>query len=302
VRRLAILSAPLLLACSTGDNGRGSDTFSSMDATETSGDGDGDMGDGDGDPGDGDGESGDGDGDGDPGDGDGDTGDGDGDGDVCERFQHTYDFADDSWESQPLDLVWSGSSAPPCTVAPMAATYLEVWDQLLVWGDDGMFYRRIGGTWQPPEPIADRWGVVANMQLDSASHVPPVNGETSCGLIFTALPNAFLYQVFQDGGTSYDQSVPLMDEPPPGPPQSTAARNWALELSDPALWGQLDWWTAWQGFADGNVYRADANNMWMSWPEQDSPMFVNAPPGINPATIEAAWGSFELGRAYLIGP
>src|SRR5512143_1362371 len=90
------------------------------------GDGDGDSGDGDGDSGDGDGDSGDGDGDGDSGDGDGDSGDGDGDGDVCDRFQHTYGFDDDSWESQPLDLVWSGPSAPPCSVAPMAATYLEV--------------------------------------------------------------------------------------------------------------------------------------------------------------------------------
>jgi hypothetical protein len=279
-----------------------------MDAAETGGDGDGDSGDGDGDSGDGDGDgdgdSGDGDGDSGDGDGDGDSGDGDGDGDgdVCERFQHTYDFGDDSWESQPLDLIWSGPSAPPCAVAPIAATYLEVWDQLLVWGDDGMFYRRIGGTWQPPEPIADRWGVIANMQLDSASHVPPINGALSSTVVFTALPNAILYSVFEDGGTNYDQTVALTDEPPPGPPQSTAVRNWALELSDPALFGQIDWWTAWQGFSDGNVYRADADNSWMSWAAQASPMFDNAPAGIDSATIEAAWGSFELGRAYLIGP
>jgi hypothetical protein len=116
------------------------------------------------------------------------------------------------------------------------------------------------------------------------------------------VPTAILYQVFEDGGTTYDQSVMLMDEPPPGPPQSSAVRNWALELSDPALYGQIDWWSSWQGFSDGKVYFADANNAWMSWPEQSSPMFDNAPPGIDPATIEAAWGSFELDRAYLIGP
>jgi hypothetical protein len=197
--------------------------------------------------------------------------------------------------------VWSGVNAPPCAIEPMAATYLEPWDQLLVWGADGMFYRRINGTWQPPEQIASRWAMLDGLTLDSVNYVPPINGELSCGLIFTALPNALIYQAFQDGATSYDQTVPLMDEPPPGPAQSSIVREWSLELADAALLGQADWWLNWSGWSDGKVYMADGAFTWMNWPAAQSPIFAGAPANIDPSKIEAAWGNYALNRAYLVG-
>ncbi|KIG13818.1 Dipeptide-binding ABC transporter, periplasmic substrate-binding component [Enhygromyxa salina] len=299
------------MACSTGQETLGSDTFSSLDgnndeSTGEDGPGDGDPGDGDGDPGDGDGDPGDGDGDpsGDgDGDGDGDTGDGDGDGDeVCARYLYRHNLANDVWETQPLDLVWTGPNAPPCSVEPKAAAYLEVWDQLLVWGGNGMYYRRIGGAWQPPEPIADRWAVVANLEIDSVTHVPPINGGTSTTVTFVSLPNALLYEVFEDGATNYDQTVVMTDEPPPGPSQSSSVRRWSAVLADPELLGQADWWVSYAGFDDGKIYRFDGAFVWSNWPANQAPVLAGAPPSLDPSKLEAGYGDHGLNRVYLIGP
>ena len=126
VYRFASLLACVPLCACTVTNPYEGGTFGDLSAsTESSGDGDGDpaSGDGDGDPtsGDGDGDPTSGDGDGDPmtGDGDGEPTSGDGDGDPpasCERFRYTYRFDNDSWSSAPLDQLWVGPNAPPCSV------------------------------------------------------------------------------------------------------------------------------------------------------------------------------------------
>jgi len=300
-----------LVACASGEGqsetfvsvGHGDGAELGTEDSESAGDGDGDetAGDGDGDePGDGDGAPGDGDGD-DPGDGDGAPGDGDGDG-ACTRKLYTYTFGDGSWDAQPLDAAWLGANAPPCAVEPLAATYLEPWNQLLVWGADGLFYRRIGVTWQPPEPTASRWNIVSNFAIDSANYVPPINGGASCDVTFTSVPTAFIYRVFEDGATSYIQSVQLQDEPAPGPAQSSVAREWALVLANPALIGQPDWWVSWQGFADGKLYRVNGAFEWTNWAFNTAPFLAGAPAGFDPSLIEAAWGNHGLNRAYLVGP
>ncbi|PRQ04081.1 hypothetical protein ENSA5_11290 [Enhygromyxa salina] len=320
MHRRATVLALCLVGCSTGEETLSTDTFSTLDNEDAETSGDGDSGDGDGDTvgdgdGDGDGDSGDGDsgdgdsgdGDGDSGDGDGDSGDGDGDGDsgdgdVCDRNLYVHHLDNNSWDTQPLDAVWTGPNAPPCSVEPMATNYLEIWDQLLVWGADGFFYRRVGGAWQPPEPIADRWAVIADLPLDSVHYTPPLNGSSSAVLVFTSLPTAYVYEVFEDGSSTYDQSIEMMDEPLPGPPQSSSRRNWAVVLANAELLGQAEWWTSWQGFDNGKVYRADGAFIWDSWAENQAPVFVGAPGSLDPSTIEAGWGDYDLNRAYLVGP
>ncbi|MFO7562349.1 MAG: hypothetical protein R6X02_06870 [Enhygromyxa sp.] len=316
MRRLTVLAALSLAACSGGAIDSSSNTFSSVGPndegeSETQGEaeGDGDQtGDGDGDStgdGDGDGDpSGDGDGD-QTGDGDGDgdqTGDGDGDGDGdCQRKLYTVDLGDDSWTTLALDVAWAGVNAPPCAVEPLAATYLEMWDQLLVWGADGMFYRRIGVTWQPPEPTASRWAVAANHEFDSVHYVPPLNGGTEAEVTFIATPTALIYSVYQDGATSYSQSVALMDDEPPGPPQASSVRRWATVQADPALLGDPDWWSSWMGFDNGQVYRFNGAFVWSSWPENAAPVFSGAPGSLDPSKIEAAWGNHALDELYFVG-
>jgi hypothetical protein len=309
MRRLPVLVALSLAGCSGGATDSSSNTFASVGPndegeSETLGDGD-PTGDGDGDPtGDGDGDAtgdGDGDGDGDPsGDGDGDpTGDGDGD---CQRKLYTFDGGDDSWTTLALDVAWPGVNAPPCSVEPIAATYLEMWDQLLVWGADGLFYRRIGVTWQPPEPSANRWAVAATHEFHSVHHVPPLDGAIEATLTFSATPTALIYSVYQDGATSYGQSITMTDEAPPGPPQASSVRRWVTVQADAALLGDPNWWSAWMGFDNGQVYRFNGAFEWSSWPQNAAPVFAGAPGSLAPSMIEAAWGSYALDELYFVAP
>jgi hypothetical protein len=325
MRKLSVIAFLAVIACAEGDSGPSHNTFATLgsgdgaDTDDESGDGDATTGDGDATTGDGDPTTGDGDpttgdgdpttgdgdpttGDGDPTTGDGDPTTGDGDGDpTCQRKLYTRDFNNGSWDVLALDVAWTGPNAPPCAVEPLAATYLEPWDQLLVWGANGQFYRRIGVTWQPPEPFATRWAMLTNFDVEAAYYVPPLNNGVTCDVTFLSAPTALIYRVYQDGATSFQQAVEMSDEPPPGPPQASVARKWSLVLADPALLGQADWWVSWQGFANGQVYRVDGAFEWSGWPASQAPLFMNAPGSLDPALIEAGWGNYALNRAYLVG-
>ena len=302
-----------------------SDTFDSV-ATESdtnnesgTGDGDGDpaTGDGDGDAtttGDGDGDAtttGDGDatttGDGDAtttGDGDGDattTGDGDGDGEpVCMRRRWRFDFGDDTWSSVALDSSWAGPNAPPCDVEIWGTTYIEAQDQLLVFAADGSYYRKQGNSWAAASTIAAEFPQLGNKTVESVMYVPSINGDPAQVLI-NSLPNAYLYYIAGNGDISHFDTVPIGDEPPPGPPQSDVVRNWSLVLGNGDLLGQAEWWIGWQRFENGRVYRVDGGFTWANWPEDNNPLFSGGNDEPDPATIEAAWGDFDEDRGYFIG-
>ena len=308
----------LLFAC-TVTNPYDGDTFgpsfSETSTTQTTGDGDGDTGDGDGDgdTGDGDGDTGDGDtgdGDGDMGDGDGDTGDGDtgdgdtgdGDTDPCQRSRYVYRFDDDSWSSTPLDQLWTGANAPPCSVEPMSVAFVEPWDQLFVWAADAMLYRRVGGAWQAPEPIAANWGVVAGLALEAAYSIPPPEGDNTGNIHFNAGGEVHNYEVYEDGSTVFVQTTAQADWPDPGPQLLSYSTGWMFVLSDVANFGQVEWWLPWVYLSNDVLYHAIGGFAWENWPSQDSEMFDDAPPNISPANFEAAWGNFALDRAYFVGP
>ena len=336
-----MLALPLMLSACVVGNPYSGDTFDSATTTDGSGmtetgtsgsmgDGDGDpaTGDGDGDPttttttGDGDGDptttTTTGDGDGDPtttttGDGDGDPTTGDGDGDptttgdgdgdppppACERRRWRYDFGNDSWSSVALDSVWAGNNAPPCDVEISGATFLEATDQLLVWTADGTYYRKKSGNWSAPQQTANAFPQVGNKEIESVYHVPPINGQQEQVLI-NSLPNAYLYYVSSNGTVTHFDTVQIEDVPPPGPAQAESVRTWALSFGDPDLLGNASWWGSWQRFDDNRVYRVDGAFEWENWGQNSSPMFNNND-SPNPATIEAAWGTYSPNRGYLIG-
>ena len=322
-----MLALPLLLsACVVGNPYEG-DTFDSVTTTNASGmtetgtssstgDGDGDpaTGDGDGDPtttttGDGDGDptTTTGDGDGDPtttGDGDGDptttTGDGDGDPQPeCERRRWRYDFEDDSWSSVPLDSVWAGQNAPPCDVEITASSYMELNDQLIVLTADGLYYRRAGNNWVAPQDIAEVFPQIGNAPIDSSIYVPPAGS----GLPKIAINSelfAYFYTVDDDGTIVHDDTFPILDERPPGPPQTEFVRTWAFAFGDPDLVGDVAWFGLWQRHTNGRVYRADGGFNWSSWAENDSPPFDGGGP--DPAEIEAGWATYAPRYGYVIAP
>ena len=329
------------LACTVSNPYEG-ETFASVSTTmsavtETQGDGDGDSmtsGDGDGDPatttsGDGDGDpttttSTSGDGDGDPtttttGDGDGDpttTGDGDGDPDptttgdgdgdpppACDRFRHVYHLLSDTWSSTPLDQVWTGANAPPCSIEMLGSTYIVPWDQLLVWGDDGMFYRRVGGAWQAPESINQRWPVVANLEIRAVHNVPAINGNAYASLQIQTTDQVHTYEMYEDANTVFVQSVMANNWADPGPPSLDNPTKWMAALYDVEAFGnEPTWWEVYL-YPEGlnTLYRNVGIFVWENWPVNQSEMFDDAPNNIDPNNFECGWGNLDVNRVYVVG-
>ena len=320
---LVLLCAASTLACGPGF-GVGRNTFiGRMEEDETgegeaseSSDTDASSGDGDGDDpatasGDGDGEatSASGDGDGEAttasGDGDGDaptsSGDGDGEPAPCMRNRYSYQVNTASWEVLPLDSLWTGPNAPPCDVGLTSAINVEVWGQLLVWADDGMYYRRINGTWQAPEPTSDRWGVIANADIGASSYIAPNGDNTWATVIFSTAGMAYSYELYEDGGTVYVQSLPLEDGPEPAPPSASLTAKWAATWCKLDMWPNLSWLSSYLGFDNGTLYQNVGFNSWSNWPNANSPLFGAPPPGFDPGAMEAGWGGTQPDRVYWVG-
>ena len=68
-----------------------------------------------------------------------------------------------------------------------------------------------------------------------------------------------------------------------------------------ALLGQdAEWWRAYQGFDNGNVYLFNGAFEWQSWPQNQAPVLSGAPGSLDPDRIEAGWGDYDLDRVYLV--
>lgn len=287
------------------------------EGTEATGDGDGDPdGDGDGDdptttaPGDGDGD--------DPtttatGDGDGDdptTTNGDGDGDdptddppePCARNRYVYQPNIDSWEVLPLNQLWAGPNAPPCSATILGTTQIQAWNQLLVWTADGMYYRRVNGNWQPPEPTSQRWGVVADIQFTGVSNIPPFADLEVSEILFGTAGTVYNYEMYEDGAAIFDQTLMVEDGLGAAPPAGSLGMRWGASLARPDIHPSPEWLTSYQFYGDGLLYRLIGFNDWTSWALAQSPLFTNPPNGLDPNAIEAAWGSTQPERIYLVGP
>ena len=248
-----------------------------------------------------------GDGDGDPGVGDGDgegeeTGDGDGEAELCQRYRYTYRLAEDSWTRVLLDQVWTGPNAPPCSVRPMATTFVEPWDQLLVWGDDRMFYRRIDGAWQTPEPMIQHWAAVDGLPIQAAHNRPPHLSQDAAVINLVGPENFHTYDLFEDGSTVFTNSTTKIEWEDPGPPAMSTITSWVVSMSDVEVADTDEWWQAWVFLVNNRLYYTPSPLIWENWTPEESELFDDAPVNVSPNTFEAGWSSHALQRLDFIGP
>ena len=201
----------------------------------------------------------------------------------------------------PLDALWTGPNAPPCDVGFVSAINVEVWGQLLVWADNGMYYRRVNGNWQTPEPTSDRWGVIANANIGASSYIAPNGENVWAAVIFSTAGMAYSYELYEDGGTVYVQSLPLQDGPDPAPPSASLTAKWATTWCKLDMWPNQSWLSSYLGFDNGTLYQNVGFNSWSNWPNANSPLFGAPPPGFDPGAMEAGWGSTQPDRVYWVG-
>ncbi|EDM76519.1 hypothetical protein PPSIR1_23229 [Plesiocystis pacifica SIR-1] len=221
----------------------------------------------------------------------------------CTRSRYRYSFNNGSWEEVPLSQVWTGANAPPCSVEPRGVTYFEEWDQLFVFGADDMFYHRIQGQWQTPEPMSDSFGVIAGLDIDDAAMVPEISPQEPARINFSKRPFNYIYEVYENGSAVYMQTMEVADAQPPGAPLASVDRNWDVAWADPALIGQdPEWLIIYLHLDNDMLYRFDAGFQWMSWPELSNPIFTGDSSEPDPDGLESGWGTRFPRQAFFVGP
>jgi hypothetical protein len=217
---------------------------------------------------------------------------------------HTYTAATGAWTSIPLSSVWAGAHAPP-TSGIKAATQLEHFDRLLIFGDDGNFYLRADGVWQPPVPIAEKFPALAAVEIGSVQHVssPPDQPAKEEGLTFIVNPVAYIYEYHSNDALVFVEQVPLPEDPPKGPPVKTETAIFDFELRDPTKYAlAADYYEFFTYYSDGYLYRFDAAFVWEAWPILSSPFWSGKPDAPDPGSIRAGWYEEKYERIQLVGP
>jgi hypothetical protein len=216
---------------------------------------------------------------------------------------YTYSMSTGAWSvPTPLSVAWGSANSPSSGIA--AAVMLEHFDRLLVFGENGDFYLRADGAWQPPVPIAEKFPALAGLTLRAVYHVAsPPGAELSETITFSANPIAVAYDYKSNDSVVFLDQVTMQDDPPPAAPQASGTPLWDFEIRDPSLYGTAaEYFRAYYGYSNGNLYQFDAAFVWQSWPYAESPFFkdkVNAP---DPLSMRAGYFDAKLDRAVLLGP
>lgn len=215
---------------------------------------------------------------------------------------HTYNTANGTWSSIAVDSVWAGANAPPSS-GIVAVTQLEHFDRLLVFGEDGNFYLRSDGAWQPAVPISQKFPALGSLTLRSVYHVASPPGlPLDEGLTFIANPIAVQYEYHSNDAIVFFDQTTMADDPPPAAPLNSGTCVFDFEMRDPAKHGAADYYEFFLFYSDGKLYRFDAAFNWANWPVLSSPFWNGKPTAPDPTTIRAAWYDEKYGRVQLIGP
>lgn len=213
----------------------------------------------------------------------------------------TYNTTSGAWSAVPVSSAWSGPNAPP-SAGIVAVTQLEHFDRLLVFGEDGNYYVRADGVWQPPMPIATRFPALGALNLNSVIHVSsPPGSPVDETLTFVANPIAVHYEYHSNDATVFVDQVTMADDPAPAAPQASGMSVFDFEIRDPAKYGQAGYYLFYAYYSDGNLYRFDAAFDWMAWPVLESPFWSGKPNAPDPASLRAAWFDAKYARAHFIG-
>ncbi len=214
----------------------------------------------------------------------------------------SYDWGSGVWSAPTaLELVWSGTNAPPST-GIASVVQLEHYDRLLVFTDSGQFHVRSGSAWKTPVATSAKFPELGGLTPRSTYHVasPTIVAES---ITIFSNPTAVIYDYKSDDSVVFEQKVTVPDEAPPGPPQGTGTVLWDFEVRDPSLYLKSgDWYRAYAGYANGNVYQLDGAFVWKSWPMGSAPFFAGKPNAPDPLKMRAAWFDAKLNRAYFVGP
>jgi hypothetical protein len=219
-----------------------------------------------------------------------------------EASWHRYarDMTTGTWTSVPLDELWEGANAPPAQGITAAVSFTH-FDRLFVIAN-GVVFEQTDGVWQPPQPLGTRFPAAAGATITAIAHTPGQNASDVEDLFLIETPFAHLYQVFENGNITFNQTADLEDSDG-GAPQASVVNNWTLNIADPSGIGMdADWLVWYMGFANGDLWRFNAAFEWQQSPGDNNVFFNGAAGEPDPFDIRAAYYDDAFERAYFIAP
>ncbi len=207
-----------------------------------------------------------------------------------------------AWTSIDLGVAWAGPNAPPPR-GIMAVTQLTVSDRLLVWADDGYFYTRADGKWQPRQATDTAFPALKGRDFRGVYHQPnyPTTGVEE--LTFVDNPTAIQFTYSLEGAINLEgPPLTMADEPPPfGAPKASkkcrwVTRQWKLGQVGPEL---LTEYSGYDG--DPYVYYYDGTPMPAGkWLFADAPLFKDKTGVPLRERIMSGWRDDKLEITYLV--
>jgi hypothetical protein len=223
---------------------------------------------------------------------------------------HSFDYFADAWSSVELATIWTGPDAPPPRGIAAATELMDV-DRLMVISDDGTYYVRANGAWQPSRKGSDVWPLLP-ATVDSIYNLghkfyvtldPAAPNEEK--VTFVSGSQAYIYRFIYNADPAkdaivFDSQVPTKDTDG-GAPQGSQKSTWNFEVADPQNAKPEDRAVLYGAYTDGSFWRFNAYLEWSSMPPADCPLWIGRPGAPDFSTIRAAFYSASR-SVRLVGP
>jgi hypothetical protein len=224
---------------------------------------------------------------------------------------HSFDYYADAWSSVALATIWTGPNAPPPRGIAAATELMDV-DRLMILSDDGTYYVRANGAWQPPQRGGDAWPLLPTTvdSIYNLGHKFWVTQDPTAPLeekiTFISGSQAYIYRFVYNADPAkdaivFDSQVSTKDTDG-GAPQASQKCVWNFEVLDLQNAKPEERAVLYAAYTDGSFWGFNAYLQWTPMLPADCPLWVGRPGAPDFSTIRAAFYSQGSRSVRLVGP
>lgn len=219
---------------------------------------------------------------------------------------HRFSLSTNTWQTFPLDQVWTGAGAPPPRDIS-ATTNLDVFStpMLLVFTTSGQYYLRRGSVWSHAA-IGSKFN--RNSSTVEAAYSVPWNHTSNTSppkedVYLSSFPNVGIYSVDSNLNITESSVQTMVDEASPGPPQgSVPSKFWTLVAdADSYVMGGL-WISLYEMLDNGNLYQTANDFQWTQYAPASSFSIFQVTGAPNPNALTAAYYEVAGNVVNFVGP
>ncbi|MEZ4228817.1 MAG: hypothetical protein R3B89_06620 [Polyangiaceae bacterium] len=220
---------------------------------------------------------------------------------------HQFSFSTNTWQTFPLDQVWTGAGAPPPRDIA-ATTNLDVFStpMLIVFTTSGQYYLRRGSAWSHAS-IGSKF--TRNSATVEAAYSVPWNDKSNTtppqeNVYVSSFPNVGIYTVDSNLNVVASSVETMVDEASiQGPPQgSVPAKFWTVvaDADDYVMSGV--WLLLYEMLSNGNLYETDNSFAWTRHSPASSFSIFQVAGAPNPNALTAAYYEVSGNVVNFVGP